>query len=68
MYITGIYYHLSQKIGLKDNIIKLYLYKVYLTHPWWYIKNIVSPKCHIVNDFKSYYILIINKYSNWIIW
>ena len=29
MYNTGIYYYPSQKIGLKDNIFKLYLYKVY---------------------------------------
>ena len=29
---------------------KLHLYKVYLTHPWWYTKIILSPKCHIVND------------------
>ena len=33
MYITDIYNHLSQKIVLKDNIFKLYLNKVYLTHP-----------------------------------
>ena len=32
MYITGIYYYASQKIGLKDNIFKLYLYKMYVTH------------------------------------
>ena len=25
MYITGIYYYLAQKIGLKDNIFKLHL-------------------------------------------
>ena len=30
MYITGIYYQHSQKIGLKDNIFYWYLYKVYL--------------------------------------
>ena len=51
MHITGIYYYHSQKIGLKDYIFKLQLYKVYLTHPWWYTKIILSPKCHIVIDF-----------------
>ena len=34
MHITGIYYYPSQKIGFKDNILKLNLHidKVYLTH------------------------------------
>ena len=32
MHITGIYYYPSQKIGHKDNIFKLHLYKVNLTH------------------------------------
>ena len=61
MLITGIYYYLSQKIELKDNIFKFYLYKVYLRHPWWYTKIILSPKCQIVNNFNSYFISIINK-------
>ena len=61
MYITGIYWYPSKKIGLKDNIFKLYLYKVYLTQPWWYNKIILNPKCYIENDFSSYSILIINK-------
>ena len=38
MYITGIYYHPSKKIGLENYTFKLYLYKVYLTHPLWYTK------------------------------
>ena len=33
MHIRGIYYYPSPKIELKDNIIKLHLFKVYLTHP-----------------------------------
>ena len=32
MHITDIYYYPSQKIGLKDIIIKLHLYKMYYTH------------------------------------
>ena len=60
MHITGIYYYPSQKIRLKDNIFNLHLYKVYQTHPLWYTKITLSPKCHIVNGY-SYFILIINK-------
>ena len=33
MHIRCIYYYPSKKIELKDNINKLHLYKVYLTHP-----------------------------------
>ena len=61
MHITGIYYHFSQKIGLKDNIFKLHLYKVYLIQPWWYTEIILSPKSQILNDFNSLFIFIINK-------
>ena len=42
MFSTGIYYYPSKKIGLKDYIFKLYLYKVYLTHPLWYAKPKMS--------------------------
>ena len=31
MYITCIYHYPLHKIGLKDNIFELYLYKVYIT-------------------------------------
>ena len=61
MYITGIYYYPSHAIGLKDNIFNLQLYKVYLTQPCCYTKIIISPKCLIVHDFNSLFILIINK-------
>ena len=58
MHITGIHYHFSQKIGLKDNIFKLHLYKVYLIQPWWYTKIILSQ---ILIDFNSLFIFIINR-------
>ena len=61
MHITGIHYHSSQKIGLKDNIFKLHLHKVYLIQPWWYTKIILSPSSLIWNDFNSLFIFIINK-------
>ena len=31
MYNTGSYYYPLHKIGLKDNIFKLHIYKMYLT-------------------------------------
>ena len=61
MYITDIYNHPSQKIELKDNIFKLYLNKVYFNTSMMIYKILISPKCHIVKDFNSYFIVIINK-------
>ena len=52
MYTTGIHYYPLQKIRLKDNNLN----KEYLTHPWWYTKISLSPKCHILKDFNSYFI------------
>ena len=52
---------IQKELDSKTISSKLQLYKVYLTHPWWYTNVIVSPKCHIVNDFNSYFISIINK-------
>ena len=56
MHITGIYYFPSKKIGLKDNIFKLHLYKVYLTHPKWNTKIILSPKCQLEYEYEYIYI------------
>ena len=64
MHITGIHYHFSQNIGLKDNIFKLHLYKVYLIQPCWYTKIILSPIQILITPC-SYSSSI--KYSNWII-
>ena len=67
MYITDIYYQPSQKTVLKNDIFKLYLKQSVFNTSMMIYKILISPKCHIVNDFNSYFILIINKYSNWII-
>ena len=59
-----VYYHILQafiiiphrKLNSIDNMHQLHLYKVYLTHPRWYTKIILSPKCHILNDLNIYFI------------
>ena len=62
MYITDIYNHPSQKIvHTQKQYLQIILKQSVFNTSMMIYKILISPKCHIVNDFNSYFILIINK-------
>ena len=61
MHITGIYYYPSQTNWTQRQYLQVTFIQGVLNTSTMVCYVILSPKCHIVNDLNSYFILIINK-------